>query len=860
MKCDHWWSLLAATTLTATTYAAPIAVAEVKRETPVDFAKDIHPLFKRSCFACHNTTKAKAGLNLESPQMILKGGDTGPAAIAGKGAESLLLKTASHAEDPAMPPPGNKVNATDFSPEELGLLKLWIDQGMKGGAVVENVAEWRSFPAEQAPVTAAALSASGRLAAAARGNRVQLTEVATGVSLGFLTDPELAKLDLYKDKAAADRDAVMAVAFGGDDLLATGGFRTARLWRRAPLAAQSTLELPNAATCLTTTGKWAAAGEASGTIRVWDVSAEKPAVQEWKEHTAAVKALCFSPDGQWLLSAADDKSFRVWSVAEQKVVYRAEAPAAVTALCFLRDGGELAAGFADGMLRVYPFPKEAPTMPPVPLREHKLGDQPVLSLAAPDAAGTRVLWTNAEPALHFTDTADGKRQDVALENPAQAGITAAERRQQAAKRHADARKARLAAAMEAVKKETESLRAAHQNQEKARADLQRKLEAARLAAESLRAAPEDGKRKEEAKKSADEADKAERAFTDARTNAELAVRLTSQAAQAHAAAEGAASAAETAAAETTATVESLKKTLTPLPVPKSITLLDSGKTALLAFESGRVQWHATTTGEFLDGAELAGAGPVMLHAGEAGGTILAARPDKKVQRLPARRAFVMERVIGKPDDASILSSRITALSFSSDARLLATGGGVPSRSGEVKLWRVADGSAVLTIPDPHSDTVNALAFSPDDSLIATAGSDRWARVFRTDDGKRTAAFEGHSGAVLSVGWRSDGLALATGGADKTLRYWDYLDAKQTRSVTSFGKEVSALAWLGTGDTVASASGDAGVRLNEEKLPGAQSFCFTVAADPAGKFVAAGGEDGVLRIWQAAAKKLLLELK
>jgi WD40 repeat protein len=309
----------------------------------------------------------------------------------------------------------------------------------------------------------------------------------------------------------------------------------------------------------------------------------------------------------------------------------------------------------------------------------------------------------------------------------------------------------------------------------------------------------------------------------------------------------------------------LKKALTPLPAPKSVTVLDGGKTVLAAFDGGRVQWHAAATGEFLDAAEIAG-GAVLAGAGTYGSDrsytayVLAARPDKKVLRLPARRGFSLERVIGNPDDAAQLASRVTALSFSSDARLLATGGGVPSRSGEVKLWRVADGAPVLTIPDPHSDTVNALAFSPDDALIATAGSDRWARVFRTDDGKRTAAFEGHSNAVLSIGWRSDGLALATGGADKTLRFWDYHDAKQTRAITSFGKEVSAIAWLGTGDTVASASGDAAVRLNEEKLPGAQSFCFTVAADPGGKLVAAGGEDGVLRIWQTAAKKLLLELK
>ena len=842
--------------------AAPLTVAEVKRDTPVDFARDIHPLFKRSCLACHNTTKAKAGLNLESPQMILKGGDSGPAAVAGKAEESLLLITAAHRDDPAMPPPGNKVNAPDFSPEELGLLKLWIDQGMKGGVVVDNVSDWRPFPVETAPVAAAALSAHGRVAAAARGNQVQLTEVATGVSLGFLTDPELAKLDLYKDKAAADRDAVLAVAFGGDDLVATGGFRTARIWRRGPLAAQRAMELPQPATCLVTSGRWAAAGDATGVIRVWECEVEKPAVAEFKDHASSVRTLAFSPDGQWLVSAAEDKSVRVWSVETKGVVYRTEAPTAVSALCFLKGGAELAAAFADGMLRVYPFPGEAPVEAPKPLREHKLGDQPPVSFQAQDTAGTRVLWTTAEPGLHLMDTADGKRQDAALENPAQAQVAAAERRQQTAQRLLEARKARLAAAVESVKKETENLKASHQAQEKARAEWQRKLDAADLAATALQAAPDDGKRKEAATKAGDEAAKAERAFTDARTNAELAVRMTGQAAQAQAAAEGAAAGAETALAEAAANVESQKKALTPLPAVKSAALLDGGRVVLAAFDGGRVQWHAVENGAFLDAGEIVG-GAVALASGahEADAAcLLAAIPNKKVLRLPSRRPFTLERTIGAPDDASQLASRVTALAFSSDARLLATGGGVPSRSGELKLWRVADGSPVLTIPDPHSDTVNAIAFSPDDALVATAGSDRWARVFRTDDGRRTAAFEGHSGAVLGVAWRSDGLALATGGADRTLRFWDYLDARQTKAITSFGKEVSALAWLGTGDAIASASGDAGVRINEERLPGAQGFCLALCVDPAGRFVAAGGEDGTLRIWDTAQRKLLREVR
>lgn len=848
--------------LTAQTFAAePLAIAEVKREAPVDFAREIHPLFKRSCLACHNTTKAKAGLNLESPQTILKGGDSGPAAAAGRGSESLLLRSAAHQEDSAMPPPGNKVNATDFTPEELGLLKLWIDQGLKGTAVSDNVAEWRAFPSQNSPVSAAALSGSGRIAAAARGNQVQLTEIATGLPLGMLTDPELAKLDIYKDKSPADHDAVQAVAFGGDDLMATGGFRTVRLWRRGPLAElRPAIDLPSPALCLATSAQRTAAGDESGMIRVWDPAAEKPALQEWKEHTTPVRALSFSPDGQLLASTAADRSIRLWDTATQAVLFRAESPAAVTSLCFLKNGTELAIASADGMLRIFPVTKEQPPAAPAALREWKLADQPALSLAAPDPAGTQVLWINQEPSLHLTETADGKRvADLPLENPAQFPITTTERRQQAAQRLLDARKARLTATTDAVKKETDNLHATHQNQEKTRADWQRKLDLATAAEEASRSAPEDKPRKEAATKATADAKAAERAFTDARTNAELAVRLTAQAQQARAAADGAAAAAETAVAELAATLDARKKALTPLTAPKSLTLINGGQVAVVSFENGRLQWHSAATGEFLDTAEGAtiGSGNLLLSAGPA--NLLVARADKKISCLQPRRVFTLERTIGKPDDASILANRITALSFSSDARLLATGGGVPSRSGEAKIWNTADGAPVLTIPDPHSDTINALAFSPDDSLLATAGSDRWARVFNANDGHQAAAFEGHSGQVLSITWRSDGLALATGGADKTLRYWDLLDNKQIRSVTSFGKEVSAVSWLGTTDTVASASGDTNVRLNEEALPGNKGFCFTLASDPSGKFLTAGGEDGILRIWLTAGKKLLREI-
>ena len=840
----------------ATAAAAALPVADVKRDTPVDFGRELYPILKRNCLACHNTTKAKAGLNLESPAAILQGGDSGPAAVAGRSAESLLLKTAAHLEDPVMPPSGNKVNAVNLTAEELGLLKLWIDQGAAGDAGgADTPIVWRGYPSRAVPVAAAAVSPGGVVVAAARGNQVELTEVATGASLGWLGDPKLAEDELYRGRPAADRDAVMAVAFGSEDLMATGGYRTVRLWRRAAFRPErESLVLPEGASALAAAGTLAAAGDATGRVLLWDTAAEKPEAVELKDHAAPVRAVALSPDGAFLVSAAEDKSVRVWSVAGRSVVFKADSPAPVSSLAFVQAGALLVAAGADGVLRVYPFSPDALPAEAAPVREIRLGDKAPAVLTALDPASPHLLWGAGDAVLHVLDAATGQEvRQITCDHPAQPAIARAQRLVEAAQRHADGRTARAAAAAEAAKKESEAARAAHDAMEKARADWQRKLAAATAAAEAARTQPDDKPRQEAATKAAGEAQAAERAFANARTNAELGVRLAGQALQNQIAAEAAQTAAQTALAEAKAALETAQKP-SPFPAVKSAAVLADARTVVLVVDGARAQWHSLESGALVDAAELAA--PLATAAGD---RLLAVPPDKKSVLLPSRRPWRHERTLGAADDPSVFGDRITSLSFSSDARLLATGGGIPSRGGEVKIWNTGDGSLALALKDPHSDTVNALAFSPDDSLLATAGSDRWARVFRVADGEKTASFEGHSAHVLSIAWRGDGLALATGGADKSLRTWDLLEGKQIGNNTTFGKEVSAVGWLGAGDVVASASGDTTVRLNEDRLPGAKGFAFCLATDRSGTLVAAGGEDGVLRLWTAPEKKLLREL-
>lgn len=92
---------------------------------PVDFAKEIQPLFEASCVKCHAKGKTKGDFSLETRAGFLKGGETGAAAVPGKSAESYVVELVAALDpDNAMPIKGSRWTA-----EQVGLLRAWIDQG-----------------------------------------------------------------------------------------------------------------------------------------------------------------------------------------------------------------------------------------------------------------------------------------------------------------------------------------------------------------------------------------------------------------------------------------------------------------------------------------------------------------------------------------------------------------------------------------------------------------------------------------------------------------------------------------------------------------------------------------------------------
>src|SRR6266436_99992 len=99
----------------------------------VTYAKDIKPIFEKSCIKCHGPEKQKSKLRLDSLAATLKGGENGPDVIPGKSAESTLVHNVAHIgdEDDYMPPPDNKDKIPPLTKEQIGLIRALIDQGAK---------------------------------------------------------------------------------------------------------------------------------------------------------------------------------------------------------------------------------------------------------------------------------------------------------------------------------------------------------------------------------------------------------------------------------------------------------------------------------------------------------------------------------------------------------------------------------------------------------------------------------------------------------------------------------------------------------------------------------------------------------
>ena len=88
------------------------------------FEKSVRPILTERCQSCHGESKQKANLRLDSRDSIIKGGETGPAALPGNSKESLIVEAIQYGETLQMPPKSR------LPEKDVATLTKWVEMGL----------------------------------------------------------------------------------------------------------------------------------------------------------------------------------------------------------------------------------------------------------------------------------------------------------------------------------------------------------------------------------------------------------------------------------------------------------------------------------------------------------------------------------------------------------------------------------------------------------------------------------------------------------------------------------------------------------------------------------------------------------
>ena len=206
---------------------------------------------------------------------------------------------------------------------------------------------------------------------------------------------------------------------------------------------------------------------------------------------------------------------------------------------------------------------------------------------------------------------------------------------------------------------------------------------------------------------------------------------------------------------------------------------------------------------------------------------------------------------------------VLAIAYAPDQKLVASAHGDKT----VRLRDPSTGRMVRLL-EGNDHLVSCIAFSPDGRLLATAGGDKIVKL-RDVDGTREAistTLVGHTDEILSVAFSPDGKRLASSGEDKTIRLWDVVSGDQQAKLEGHSEAVRSVAYSADGKRLASGGDDGAVKIWDPEtarelatLTGHTGSIQAVAFSPDGKTLASAGEDKSVKLWDVQSGEVRLTL-
>ncbi len=338
-------------------------------QTKVNYTDHVLPIFKNACNNCHNPDKKKAGLDLTTYASTMAGGESGVPVKPGNAGGSLLYKLTTHADEPKMPPKGDKLSdaelkvlndwITGFALEtanskpavatankvESAVVSLTRPEGpapMPGDLPMEPFVKARSLGA----MTTLAVSPWAPIVAIGGQKQILLYNTETLEQLGILAFPEG-----FPNVLRFSKNAKVLIAGGG-----LGGKQgKVVMWdvttgERIGMVGNETDAVLTAD--LSADQQFVAIGGSDKRVRIYQTKDGK-ATGLIKKHTEWVTAVAYSPDGKYLGTADRNGGIEIWETGAEPKPYNSLTghKSAVTALAFMP--GVLASGGEDGTVKLW---------------------------------------------------------------------------------------------------------------------------------------------------------------------------------------------------------------------------------------------------------------------------------------------------------------------------------------------------------------------------------------------------------------------------------------------------------------------------------------------------------------------------
>ena len=151
----------------------------------------------------------------------------------------------------------------------------------------------------------------------------------------------------------------------------------------------------------------------------------------------------------------------------------------------------------------------------------------------------------------------------------------------------------------------------------------------------------------------------------------------------------------------------------------------------------------------------------------------------------------------------------SSLSFSPDGNTLAT---IHKSDGNVELWDINTGDHINPLIGKDIGRIDTLSFSSNGRLIATGGRDGTIHLWAAKQGMHLIPLSGHKSQIKNIVISPDGMTILSEDTDNTVNLWNAITGQLLKTFDGYTESVYDVALTPDGNTIASWSSDKALRL------------------------------------------------